>query len=447
MRNAASSVRARTTAGAVLAVGMALLIASIALVGLMQRTMERNVTSATRLRAHDVVASIESGQPLSTLTTPDDDVFVQVVDGEGKVLAASPSLEGDPVVASLRAGESTIVQEPPIEDDDPFVVVAEEAQTSSGRLTVLVGRNLDLVRETIASVIRVLLSGVPLLLLVVAITTWKVTGRSLAPVENMRREVAGISQADLHRRLPLPPGKDEVARLAHTLNGMLERLDEARKREHRLVSDASHELRNPIAAIRQLTEVALAHPDRTSIEGLAGEILSEDLRLQDLAEGLLLLARADEHSLDMSASTVDLDDLVLEEARRLKQTTALRIETAGVSAARTKGDRIHLQRVIQNLADNAARHASSVVGFSVREIDGQVSLQVDDDGPGVPPGSRELIFERFARLDQARDREHGGAGLGLAIVAEIVAAHGGRAAVLDSPLGGARFEVSLPRAS
>ena len=447
VRNAGSSVRARTSAGAVMAVGLALLIASIALVALMQRTMERNVTSAARLRAQDVVASIEGGQPFSDLTTRDDDVFVQIIDSEGKVLASSPSLEGDPVVTPLEPDESTIVQGQPIDDDDPFSVVAEDARTSTGSLTVLVGRNLDLVRETTSSITRTLLIGVPLLLLVVAITTWKVTGRSLSPVESMRKEVAGISHADLHRRLPLPRGNDEVARLARTLNGMLERLDEARRREQRLVSDASHELRNPIAAIRHLTEVALAHPARTSLEALAGEVLSEDLRLQDLAEGLLLLARADEHTLEVFAVPLDLDDLVLDEARRLKQTTSLRIETAGVSAARTKGDRAYLQRVIQNLADNAARHASSIVGFSVQGIDGQVKLRVDDDGPGVPVGSREPIFERFARLDQARDREHGGAGLGLAIVAEIVAAHGGQTSVQDSPLGGARFEVFLPGAS
>jgi signal transduction histidine kinase len=228
---------------------------------------------------------------------------------------------------------------------------------------------------------------------------------------------------------------------------MLERLDEAHRREQRFVSDASHELRNPIATIRHLTEVALAHPDGTSVESMAAEILSEDLRLQDLAEGLLLLARADEHTLEMSAVPIDLDDLVLEEAHRLKERTSLRIETSGISAARTKGDRIHLQRVLRNLGDNAARHASATIGFSVRNSDESVSFTIEDDGPGVAPDSRGLIFERFARLDEARDRERGGAGLGLSIVKEIVSAHGGRVEVDDSPLGGARFEVFLPAAS
>lgn len=175
MRNGSSSVRARTTAGAVMAVGLALLIASIALVVLMQRTMERNVTSAARLRALDVVASIEANQSLPDLMTRDDDVFVQIIDGKGKVLASSPSLEGDPVVAQLHPGESTIIQEPPIDDDDPFSVVAEEARPSTGSLMVLVGRNLDLVRESISSITLTLLTGVPLLLLVVAFTTWSVS--------------------------------------------------------------------------------------------------------------------------------------------------------------------------------------------------------------------------------------------------------------------------------
>lgn len=406
--------------------------------------MERNVASAARLRALDVIGSLEAGQDLATLAIDDDDVFVQIIDGSGSILAASPSLEGDPVVAFLQPGESVVVETPPIDDDDPFIVVAEAARIGTDDVTVLLGRNLDLVKETIATVKRTLLIGLPLLLLIVAATTWKVTGRSLSPVENMRKEVAEISHAELHRRLDLPPGNDEVARLGQTLNGMLERLDEARKREQRLVSDASHELRNPIASIRQLTEVAIAHPEGTSLESLAQGVLAEDLRLQDLAEGLLLLARADEHRLEMSAVALDIDDLVFEEARRLKQTSVNRIETAGVSADRIKGDRSHLQRVVQNLADNADRHASSVVSFSVQESEGLVTIRVDDDGPGVPRGSREVIFERFARLDQARDREHGGAGLGLAIVAEIAAAHGGRVTAEDSPLGGARFEVVLP---
>jgi signal transduction histidine kinase len=439
-------VRARTTAGAVLVVGIALVLVSIGLVTIMQRAMQHNVETAARLRADDVVTTLEEGRPAVAPGDNEDDVLIQVIDAAGEVISASPSLEDAPPLAQLKPGDSEVVDRALTQDDDPFVVIAKRADTSGGPLTILVGRNLDVARETIWLVTRILLVGVPLLLIVVSATTWAVVGRALAPVESMREEVSEISATELHRRVPDPAGGDEIARLARTMNEMLTRLEASREREQRLVSDASHELRNPIATIRHLVEVSLAHPDQTTIEELATEVLAEDLRLQELAENLLLLARADEHTLELLSRPLDLDDLVLDEAKRLSQMTELRIDTTGVGAARTHGDKSQLQRVIRNLGDNAARHAESTVRFGLSETNGVVSLQVDDDGPGVPLESREVIFERFARLDGARDRAHGGAGLGLAIVAEIVGAHGGRAAVEDSPLGGARFEIELPRA-
>ncbi|MDF2742203.1 MAG: histidine kinase, partial [Actinomycetia bacterium] len=213
----------------------------------------------------------------------------------------------------------------------------------------------------------------------------------------------------------------------------------------RLVSDASHELRSPVAAIRQHAEVALAHPGRTTTTELAGTVLAEDLRLQRLAEDLLLLTRADEHSLVLRRRPVDLDDLVLEEARRLRDATGLRIDTSGVSAGRVDGDPAGLRRLLRNLGDNAARHAGGQLALSVAERDGVVLLGVDDDGPGIPEADRGRVFERFVRLDDARARDDGGSGLGLAIVAELVAAHGGTVVAAAGPLGGARVEVTLPR--
>jgi signal transduction histidine kinase len=279
----------------------------------------------------------------------------------------------------------------------------------------------------------------------VAATTWTVVGRALAPVEAIRAEVDAISAAALHRRVPDPPADDEIGRLARTMNRMLARLERAQARQRRLVADASHELRSPVAAIRQHAEVALAHPGRTTTTELAGTVLAEDLRLQRLAEDLLLLTKADEHSLALRRRPVDLDDLVFEEAGRLRDATRLRVDTAAVSAARVEGDAAALARVLRNLADNAARHAGGRLAFSVAERDGLAVLRVDDDGPGIPVADRERVFERFVRLDDARARDDGGSGLGLAIVAELVAAHGGTVAVAASPLGGARVEVALPR--
>jgi signal transduction histidine kinase len=287
--------------------------------------------------------------------------------------------------------------------------------------------------------------GLPLLLAVVAVTTWIVVGRALAPVEAIRTEVDAISAAALHRRVPDPPADDEIGRLARTMNHMLARLEQAQARQRRLVSDASHELRSPVAAIRQHAEVALAHPDRTTVGELAGTVLAEDLRLQRLAEDLLLLTRADEHTLALRRRPVDLDDLVLAEARRLRGANGLRVDTSAVSAGRVEGDAAALRRMVRNLADNAARHADGRLALSVAERDGVVRLEVEDDGPGIPMADRERVFERFVRLDDARARDDGGSGLGLAIVAELVAAHGGTVAIGSSSLGGARVEVTLPR--
>ena len=229
------------------------------------------------------------------------------------------------------------------------------------------------------------------------------------------------------------------------MNRMLGRLEQAQVRQRRLVSDASHELRSPVAAIRQHAEVALAYPDRTTVGELAGTVLAEDLRLQRLAEDLLLLTRADEHTLALRRRPVDLDDLVFEEARRLRAATGLRVDTTAVSAGRVDGDAAGLRRVLRNLGDNAARHTAGRLALSLAERDGLVLLGVEDDGPGIPEADRERVFERFVRLDDARARDDGGSGLGLAIVAELVAAHGGTVSIDASSLGGARVEVVLPR--
>jgi signal transduction histidine kinase len=164
-----------------------------------------------------------------------------------------------------------------------------------------------------------------------------------------------------------------------------------------------------------------------------------------LAEDLLLLTRADEHTLALRRRPVDLDDLVFDEARRLREAIGLRVDTTAVSAGRGRRGRGGLRRVLRNLGDNAARHAAGRLAFSLAERDGQVLLWVDDDGPGIPEADRARVFERFVRLDDARARDDGGSGLGLAIVAELAAVHGGTIAVAASPLGGARVEVRLLR--
>jgi signal transduction histidine kinase len=224
---------------------------------------------------------------------------------------------------------------------------------------------------------------------------------------------------------------------------MLERLEAGHVRQKRFVSDASHELRSPVASIRQHAEVAVAHPDDISTRDLASVVLTEDLRLQRLVEDLLLLARTDEQLVD-ERRPVDLDDIVFEEISRYRNDAGPTIDASRVSAGRVSGDSRSLARLTGNLIENAIRHARANVAVSLRQENDRVVLRVDDDGGGIPPHERARIWERFVRLQQARDRDSGGSGLGLAIVAEVTAAHGGTATVVDSPLGGARFEISFP---
>ena len=442
LRGRAGTVRVRTTVAATVLVGLALLAGGFALVAAMRTTLTDEVRSAARVRADDTAAALDTGTDPSFVTAglsqDDDDAFIQVLDGDGTVVAASPLVAGEPAVAHLDPGESaevTITRE-----DDDFMAVAAGAD----RYTVIAGRTLDTVSESTSVVTDLLVIGLPILLVVAALTTWLVVGRALAPVESIRREVDAISSADLGRRVPTPPGNDEIARLATTMNDMLGRLERGQARQRRFVADASHELRSPVASIRQHAEVAQAHPERTTVGALAETVAAENLRVERLVDDLLLLTRADEHTLQFQRRPVDLDDLVFEEAHLLRDATPLRVDTTQVSAGRVTGDRAALWRALRNLGDNAVRHARSEVAFTLAERNGAVILDVDDDGPGIPAADRQRVFERFVRLDDARARDAGGSGLGLAIVAEVVGAHSGTVSIGDSRLGGARFEVRLP---
>ncbi len=352
----------------------------------------------------------------------------------------------DRSVASLAPGEERVIDSVPFEDG-PFLVVATSAVSGGETSTVIVGRSLETVSEATGAMAAVLVIAIPAVLLVVALVTWRMVGRALAPVDAIRSEVESISSSELHRRVPDPPGNDEIARLAATMNSMLTRLEEGHRRERRLVSDASHELRSPIASIRQHAEVALAHPEAVTTSGLASVVLEEDRRLQRTVEDLLLLSSLDEGSVQLRTAAVDVDDLVFAEAKRLREGTALVIDSDAVSAGRVLGDRRGLERLVRNLTENAVRHARSAIALSLRGAGGQVILAVEDDGKGISAEDRERIFERFVRLDEARDRDSGGSGLGLAIVRELAVAHGATITVADGALGGARFEVRFPSPS
>jgi signal transduction histidine kinase len=400
------------------------------------------VDAAADLRVEDLVAALEAGRdPTSLVAGDDDEALVQIVAEDGRVLAASEDLDG---VAALATDEVDSASVTVPDESDRYRLVADSVDIGDERGLVVVARSADAVDEGTGAVGGSLLVGVPVLLLVVAVTTWIVTGRALQPVDAIRREVDAITDTELDRRVPTPGGRDEIARLARTMNAMLDRLEAGRDRTRRFVSDASHELRSPIATIRHELEVAQSDPSAVDVPALAARLLAEDLRMQALVEDLLLLARSDEGSLASVRRPVDVDDLVLAEATRLRSLGAVHVDASAVAAGQVLGDAGQLGRVVRNLADNAARHAGSTVCLGVAVADSTVRFWVADDGPGIPVADRERVFERFARLDQSRARGTGGYGLGLAIAADVVRAHGGRIGVTDGPDGGAQVVVELP---
>ncbi|MFF9491919.1 ATP-binding protein [Streptomyces flaveolus] len=465
------SVRARATLAATLVVAVALVAAGTAvLLSLRSNLLGEAGTQAER-SAREVAAELSVGTPYGDLSLDVDDRPVQVVDEAGRLVAASEDLErisGTGVAAvkplpaatgergggddrggddddsgeSLEPGEigerTTVGDGSATIDGDTedyrFAAVPVETRDKS-RLTVYAGAPLSAEHGAVDTALTVMLIGFPALLAVVAWVTWLVTRRALRPVEGIRREMAAITASeDLARRVPVPGTHDEVARLASTTNETLAALESSVERQRRFVADASHELRSPIASLRTQLEVAAAHPELLDLDGA----VEDTVRLQRLAADLLLLARLDAGERPADAR-VDLAAL----ARAQAQGRAGVGVRAGDAVA-VAGSRGQLERVLANLLDNAERHARSAVEVSVRR-DGDVAVAaVADDGEGVPAADRERIFERFVRLDAARSRDDGGAGLGLAIARDVAVRHGGTLTVRDAPAGGALFELRLP---
>ncbi|MGD2205017.1 sensor histidine kinase [Microbacterium maritypicum] len=428
------SVRGRTTLGATVVVAVALLIGAFSFYGVLSASIHGSTERAAEQRLEELTerAGGPGGKSIDAL----EDEILQIIGADGSVRAASED-------AREKLGSTPL----PVDDDpqtttldgETVLVVSEDIERDQ---TLVLAVSMEDDAETLATVATLLAIALPLLLLLVAVTTWSVVGRALRPVELIREEVDGITAERLHQRVPVPETADEVAALATTMNGMLDRLDAAATAQRRFVSDASHELRSPLATIRQHAELAQAHPDVTSIGELAEVVSEEGLRLQGIVESLLLLARLDEGA-STHDEAVDLDDIALGEVRRLRA-TGIDVDGSGIHAARVHGDPRLLGQLVRNLADNAVRHSRGRVAIGVTPSDGYVFVTIEDDGTGVPAEERERIFERFVRLDEARSRDAGGSGLGLAIARGIAASGHGTLTVDDSRWGGARFVLTLP---
>ncbi|HSE10820.1 MAG TPA: HAMP domain-containing sensor histidine kinase [Nocardioidaceae bacterium] len=409
----------------------------------------------SRDRAAGVARLAADGElPLDLPLFDEGETLVQVV-REDQVVSRSENLIGAPPLPLPEQPPGSLrlltVERLPVQVAGPFQVSAHGARTPDGPVTVFVAVTTEDVDEVVGSAIARGSMAVVLLVVPLSLLLWVAMGRTLAPVRAIRARADAITAADLTERVPEPARMDEIGRLARTINGMLARLDASAAEQRRFLADAAHELRSPVASLRaQLETMQQSGSGSPADDATVRDLLEETLRMQTLVDQLLLLARSDAGRMSRGREWVDLDDTVASvvRSRRLDGSRLdVRVDTRAVDPVQVVGDPMLLAQVVRNLLDNALRHATSEVRVSLSEDDGSAVLVVDDDGPGVPQESRTEVFRRFTRLDEARHRDSGGVGLGLAIVADVVRVHGGDVTVTDSPTGGARFTVRLPTAA
>ena len=413
------SVRWRLTLTATLVFGIAFIAAAWGLVHVTRTNLVDSIEATQRSQIDELVRAYEKNE-------------AQAPSGPTVIRCCTP--DGQPYTTRQHSPR------------DSYVETKEVIQIAGHNVTVVAQRSLTEVNETVDKLKDIMYVAVPALIALVALAAWYFSGRALKPVEAIRAEAEAITGSTIYRRVPEPKTDDEVGRLARTMNAMLGRLDESSQRQRQFVSDASHELRSPLASIRTNVEVALRNPDRADWNAVAGRVLAEDARMEATVSELLDLARLDElpdGTPIESLPEVDLDELVHDETMHDHRVL---ISTTRVSAGRVHGRREQLARVVRNLLDNADRHARTMVAIELRNDSetGVVELTVDDDGPGIPVEDRERVFDRFTRLDEGRARDAGGLGIGLSMVRAIVEQHGGAVSIGEAPIGGARVIVSLP---
>ncbi|MEM8619054.1 MAG: ATP-binding protein [Actinomycetota bacterium] len=438
-------VRLRVVAAVTAVFGIGAIVLAVALLNVVESQLvdERFEAAEADLNAYlDSLETGESGD--ASMAIPTESAFnsrLVVVDQFGQTIS-----DGDTdstVIELVPVGEPTTLvagQVEAVDLGDDVAAVSSSVSIGAEQFTITAANPLQPVLDSLDSVRAALWVALPILIALVGGLTYYVSGRALRPVQAITSRVREIDDQRLAERVPEPAGSDEIHDLAVTMNGMLDRLETAQRRQRQLAADASHELRSPVAASRTQLEVALARPGDADWPTTARAVLDETEHLGDLIDDLLVLARidAEEHP---PRSDVDLDDMVEQEGRRPREVP---IVVHVVEPVRVHGVPSQLTRAVRNLIDNAARHATTEVRIELRRAGDVAEIIVDDDGPGIAEADRERVFDRFVRLDEARDRERGGAGLGLAIVREVARGHRGSVEIGDAPLGGARCTLRLP---
>ena len=462
-------LRPRLLVVSVVGVAVALFVGGLLLYAVMTAALNRAVEGEARATAREVAALVDTGRLPESVPVTGAQV-VQVLDQRYRVVAGSPMADRlTPLVSAdelqqLKGGGSITVPGRRTGLSGDLQVAAVQAGPPAGRVTVVAALPTADLETSQRLLRRLLLVFFPLFLVALAAIVWRVSGSALRPVEELREGAerigagaGGDARTSGAERLPVPPTRDEVAALATTLNGMLDRLAGAQERQRAFVADAAHELRSPLATMRTQLEVA----DRLGDGGeLPKELLPEVERLSALVEDLLVLARTADRTARRPVEDVDVRELLDDVARRY---AAARVpvhvaaravpglppgpgtRSGGTAPLEVRASRDELFRAVANLVDNAVRHADARVQLEASRGGGTVLVVVTDDGHGIPEAERERVFDRFARLDEARDRDSGGTGLGLPITRELVRRAGGTVRLEDAAPG-VRAVVSLPAA-
>ena len=448
-RTSPRTLRTRVTVVAGLALTVAVVLGLVIMYLVQRESARRSIDSQLRTYATQIAQSAPDGafpRPLPP-STLDPNAQAQVLAADGTVLAATRSLQGLPAVYAVPAGSDTPVRQKAADGVIPaeIRVVGLRTTVAGQPVTIITGTSTGFLSQVNETFTRLLLIGVPGILALAAATVWLVVGRALRPVEQIRQAVTDITAADLSRRVPEPGTRDEIGYLAQTMNDMLARLEDSAIRQRRFVADASHELRSPLAALRTVLEVGLAHPDKAPWPDIAQRAVRQSTRLEDLVGQLLLLARTDDRQLAAQREPIELDTL-LREVRATTMTHHLDVEITATRDAVTTGNPKHLARMFRNILDNAIRYAEHRVVIAATSTAETIQVEISDDGPGIPVAERERVFDRFVRLDTSREHTTGSTGLGLAIAKEIATAHGATIAITEAPGGGTRVVITLPRA-
>ncbi|MFI5565407.1 ATP-binding protein [Amycolatopsis japonica] len=446
-----SSVRRSTALSAALLCAVVFTLGWLGTRELLSGQLSDSAVASTRVQLDGLADAYRDGRPAQLY----GDAVFEVVDESGREVASSDNLHRwDPAWTPLPPAPAgapadwTVTTKATLKPGDhpqwreyrEYTVMGKVTDRGGHRFTVYLFVSPWETLRTLATFDDTLVFFVPLAVLITALAAWLAAGRALRPVEAIRRELAEVSGSRLDRRVPVPPSRDEVARLATTTNETLDRLQKAYDQQERFVADASHELRSPLANLRTGLEVALTHAERADWPAVARRSLLDVQRLQRITADLLQLAV---EPAKLPDDVVDLADVVGEQVaeRALEPGPAVVSDVDG--PAPVSGEPVQLERLLRNLLDNAVRHARSAVTVRLRCEAGEAVLEVVDDGPGIPPSDRERVFDRFARLDDARARDAGGTGLGLTLARDIAVRHGGTLRV-EEGAPGARLAVRLP---